>query len=226
MNTARCPRCGAPANREQPDPLARCAFCGALLASHGFGETPMVAHPRFDERQIRDRVRRSLDRSLQQTWRPASLQLVYYPFTTDGPARQPYRPLAPLPPLIAAIWRPSGADLVREAPDGEDYVGATCVPAAEKPAAGQGVVMYPFFRVQLAGVNEESACWFDGIDGQTMLPEELRVQASRSRGKTLGKTTAIAFGIGLGGGLLLPFPFSLLGVAAAGAVLWTREDTR
>ena len=224
MKQARCPRCGAGATREQPDPLARCESCGALLASSGLAEAPRLARTRLDPQAARDRVHQVLLQTGHGAWRVGPAELVYYPFAADGPARAPYRPLAELPPLVAGRWKAAGADLVRDIPDdaGAGDSPATRIPVADPPPPGTPVVHYPFYRLPLENDSELTACWCDGVDRQVMLPEELRHTESTEQRQSLGKVQLITTAVGIGCGLVLPFPYSLLTLLGTGAFFWSK----
>ncbi len=224
MSQIKCPRCGGIDEREQPDPLSRCEFCGALLASRGVGEAPLEARRRLDGAQARARIRRALGRREDTRWHIGPAELVYYPFAADGPSRAPFRPLADLPPLLARSWRASGADLVREQPKGAREGGrpGARVALREEVAPGTTVVMYPFFHLTLESASEESACWCDAVDGQVMLPEELHPHEVISRSGAMDQVRTLASVMGLACGILLPFPFSLFALLGAGAWFWIR----
>lgn len=221
MSPQTCPRCGAPQESVQPDPLARCEFCGALLAAEPGAEVLLDARPRLDPAKARRRVAAELRRSGAGGWGTREPSLALYPFFQDGGARRPYRPAAQLPPLIKAAWKPSGADLVFEGSDGEKSLlgEAARIPIAEASEGGESVVFYPFYRVPLVRGEEESAAWCDGVDGQVMLPVQL-AQAAGVSGRKLAKLRLPAFAAGAGAGLLFPVPFSFIAAVAVGAAVW------
>jgi hypothetical protein len=225
MGAVICPRCGAPQQDAQPDPLARCEWCGALLASAELPTTPLRALRRVDAETARLRVARALVRA-GGGWVPGTPQPVYYPFSLNGSARRPFAPLATLPPLLATGWRGSGADLVRDAGDDgaleELEEGAARVPASLPPLPGHPLVHYPFYRVPLRGPAGESAGWCDGVDGQVVLPEELSAGAPRPAAAGLRGPALTAAAFGGACGLVLPFPWSLVPLGAAAALAWTR----
>ena len=59
-----------------------------------------------------------------------------------------------------------------------------------------------------------------------MLPPELAAPESPVGERRLGRWVALAAGIGLAGGLLLPFPVSAFAVSVGGAVLWWAAGRR
>ncbi|HHN74628.1 MAG TPA: hypothetical protein ENK10_05300 [Acidobacteria bacterium] len=220
MATARCPRCGGPRDDRQPDPLTRCEYCGALLAS--LDPAPRLeARPRLDAGAARRRVARTLLRRGEKGWRSGIPRTVIYPFVRQPDPRHPYRPLAPLPPALAGQWRPSGADLLIDDAGAPAGPAVSRVPISIEPAAGDSVVFYPFFRVPLSRGTEQSAAWVDGVDAQVILPFEL----GRNGGDDLRRLEQIlALGLagGAGAGLLLPLPFSAVAATVLGAVLWRK----
>lgn len=236
MATPRCPRCGAPHEFEQPDPIARCAWCGGLLASAHLPPLPLVARPRLDASQAKERVLR--EASPQGGVRhPGAPRLVYYPFAIEPSSRRPYRPLSALPPALADGWRSAGVDLVREledehAKESERAQGApppapineTRVPISlPLPASGVTTVHYPFWRVPLSGEGEESAAWVDAIDGQVILPADLAEDARHARAGDARDQGRLALWMLAAGGLaalVLPFPMSLAPIALAGVAVW------
>ncbi|MBP7149030.1 MAG: hypothetical protein KBD01_15990 [Acidobacteria bacterium] len=235
MPETRCSRCGAPVRDNEPDVLARCAWCGALLGAGNWSGRTLFARPRLDERAARQAVARELDQ-VGRPWLPGPATVMYFPFSVTGEARRPYRPLAQLPPTLARGWKPSGADLVASPPSGGGGAaeqGGDGVPeqvarvAATIPEPREGpVILYPFFRVTLSQAGEESAAWCDGVDGRVMLPgdlQELHPVADRSR---LGAWPALAMAGGLGAGLVFPFPVAVAITAAGGALLWWRSSRR
>lgn len=220
MSEITCPQCGAGLAGTEPDPLARCPWCGSLLSAGKQSGRPLVAKPRLDERRARSLVARSLAR-VGHNWLPGTSQLVYYPFAATGQPRQPYRPLTHLPPLLGQGWRPSGADLI-SADTTEPGPGSSqplMVPARVAEPLSGPIVHYPFFRVPLSQAGQESAAWCDAVTGQVMLPTELALPQSAGQHR-LGTWAAGAMAIGLVSALVLPFPFAA-GLAAAGcALIW------
>ena len=221
MSPETCPRCGAPQESAQPDPLARCEFCGALLAAAPGAEVLLDALPRLDSSKARRRVAAELRRSGAGGWGTREPSLALYPFFQGSSARRPYRPAAQLPPVIEAAWKPPGADLVFEGSDVEKspLAKAARIPIAESSEGGESVVFYPFFRVPLVRKDEESAAWCDGVDGQVMLPVHLARAVGVSEGK-LAKLRGPAFMAGAVAGLLFPAPYSFIAAVAVGAALW------
>lgn len=223
MALPRCPQCGAPRDAREPDPLARCASCGALLFDGPATEGTLVARERFDAKKARSLVARALS-SGGRDWLPATPELVWFPFVATGDPRHPFRPLAQLPPLFQGSWRPAGADLV-EAPRGGSAPGEGTDPgvrvAATLPVPARSLVVhYPIYRVPLEQADAVSAAWCDGVDGRVLLPPELAQPAGTPRDALLGRWVWGAAITGALCGLLLPFPHSALAVAVAGAWLW------
>ncbi|RMF73806.1 MAG: hypothetical protein D6738_08005, partial [Acidobacteria bacterium] len=154
-----------------------------------------------------------------------------YPFERVASPRRPFRPLAPLPPALAAGWRPSGADLVREAvgagEDGTADAGlappeqVSRVPIRDAPRPGATTVHYPFWRVTVE-TDDRSALWVDAIDGQVILPEaELARPATRDDGHAPLERRALQMLLaGIVAAILVPFPWSLLPLGVAGAIAW------
>jgi hypothetical protein len=223
MPVPRCPQCNATRDGAPPDQLARCNSCGALLAG-GAASGTLVARARFEAHEARVKVARALSER-GRAWVPGVPELVLLPFANTGDPRQPFRPLAGLPPLLGAGWRPAGADLAHarhagpaigepEADPGPRAAGSRALPS---PAL---VVQYPLYRVPLVQGDFASAAWCDGVDGRVVLPPELAEAQGSADYRNLGRWVALAAAIGLAGGLLLPFPLSVLGVAVGGAVLW------
>ncbi len=229
MPVSRCPQCGAARDVEKPDSLARCSSCGALLAD-GAASGTLVARARFAPHEARLKVARALS-ARGRAWLPGSPELVLFPFTPTGDPRQPFRPLAALPPLLGGGWRPAGADLARDPHAG---------PAAGEPARETGpravascavaapalIVQYPLYRVPLEHGDFASAAWCDGVDGRVVLPPELAAPEPPTGELRLGRWVALAAGIGLAGGMLLPFPASAVAVSVGGAVLWWAAGRR
>ena len=221
MTLLRCPSCAAPFESQRPDPLSRCAWCGALLSPAVIAGT-LYADPRLDVPAARRAVALALGTEASE-WQPVRTTLVAYPFAADGPARNPFRPLAGLPSSLTAGWRPSGSDLAttRDAclPD-----VAIVVAPAEQPAGGTNVIVYPFYRVELRRDEQETAAWCDGVDGQVVLPDTLR-PASAGAGPPPPDTSTAMIGAGLG--LVLPLPWSLAALAlAAAGVMRARISNR
>lgn len=243
MPTPECPRCGAPHDLLHPDPLARCEFCGALLASSDLPPLPLVASIRVDEGAARGRVERELGADAATGRRVGSLQLVYYPFAVLPSSRKPYRPLAALPPAIADGWRPSGASLIRDIAQDQGErvltpteaeavrlasagVRGTRVPISlPLPTDGGPTIHYPFWRVPIADPRGDSAAWVDGIDGQVILPVDLeapvaRPSAGAGDAPALYRLSLWMVGAGAFAGFVLAFPYSLIPIAAIGAAVW------
>ncbi len=230
MATRACPRCSAPHVGDITDPLARCAWCGTLLASDAWPADAMVARAHLDPRRARLAVTRKIAQA-GRTWTAEQAHLVYYPFAVTGNPRRPYRPLTDLPPSLAGGWRPSGTDLLREdeAHSEKDMpafvLTAARVPIRDPLPPQTSVVRYPFFRVALRSEGRDSAAWCDAVDGQVVLPEDLLLEDLRVEDRNLTRQAWIAGAIGAGGGLLLPFPFSLIPSTVAGIVLWRKAAT-
>ena len=223
MPVPRCPQCGASRDAATTDPLARCLSCGALLADGDAGGT-LVACARFEPHEARLKVARALAER-GRAWLPGVPELVLVPFTATGDPRQPFRPLAALPPLLGGGWRPAGAGLAHSGPAGA-AAGAPGGEPGPRTAASRAVpapaliVQYPLYRVPLVQGEFASAAWCDGVDGRVVLPPELAEPPQAAGGRRLGRWAALAAAIGVVGGLLLPFPLSALGVAVGGAVFW------
>ncbi|MCU0225018.1 MAG: hypothetical protein MUF27_13325 [Acidobacteria bacterium] len=219
MPVSRCPQCGAARDAVTTDPMACCHSCGALLAGGAAGGT-LVARARFEPHEARLKVARALA-GRGRAWLPGVPELVLVPFAATGNPRQPFRPLAALPPLLGGGWRPAGAGLAQAAPAGapasEPGPRAAASRALPAPAL---IVQYPLYRVPLVQGEFASAAWCDGVDGRVVLPPELSEPPRAADGRRLGRWAALAAAIGLAGGLLLPFPLSALGVAVGGAVFW------
>ncbi len=218
---ARCPRCGAPLERSQPDPLARCPWCGCLLATRSWPAERLAARPRLDARNARSRVARALARRGLE-WVPGPPVLTWFPFAPSRDPRRPYEPLSTMPPLLAREWRPSGADLVAGPEMPVDDGTAARVPASHPAPAGEPVIEYPFWRVPLRQEGEDSAAWCDAVDGQVILPEELAAAGTAARREPLRRWTLFCVLAGCLGGFLLPVPWSLFAVGAAGGWLFWR----
>ncbi|MCU0230392.1 MAG: hypothetical protein MUC67_03325 [Acidobacteria bacterium] len=223
MSVPRCPQCGAARDAARLDPLAPCGSCGALLAE-GDPQGTLVARARFEPREARMKVARALAER-GRMWLPGVPDLVFIPFAATGDPRQPFRPLAALPPLLGPDWRPAGAGLTPErlarpsTAEGAHAAGPRAAPSRSAPAPAL-LVQYPFYRVPLARGEFTSAAWCDGVDGRVVLPPELAEAPRPAAGRHLGRWVALSAGIGLAAGLLLPFPISALGLAVGGAVLW------
>lgn len=220
MSEISCPQCGAGLAGAEPDPLARCPWCGSLVQSGRMSGRPLVAKARLDDQRARSLVARSLAR-LGHHWVPGRSQMVFYPFASTGQPRRPYHPLTQLPPLLCQSWRPAGADLVpAEGPDlGSRGAQPLMVPAKVSDSLPGPIVHYPFFRVPLTQAGNESAAWCDGVTGQVMLPAELAVSKSLGSHR-LGFLATGAMAAGLGSALLLPFPLAA-GVTVIGClVIW------
>ena len=223
MRTPTCPRCGAPRDEDEPQALARCGYCGALLGAPAASGRPLQARPRLDERSARQRAARSL------TTRNASAQigeprLVFYPFVLERSTRRPLRALAPLPPVLASGWRASGADLVYDDPGEMDDPlcrGASRVPASEDPPPGTELVFYPVFRVPVEVDGTADAVWVDAVDGQVTAPRQHGPETPADKA-ALTRWIGPALAIGAVSGLLLPFPVSLVPVGGAAAWAWRR----
>ena len=237
MSATCCPRCGAPQDGPQTDPLARCPWCGALLAaSAGLPALPMVARVRIPANRAIDGVRRELAARGEG---PAPLgmpRLVWYPFEIVASSRRPFRPLAPLPPPLASGWRPSGADLVRESIDGgpgrppgdagsgppgpPSATDGIRIPVRSSPSPGATTVHYPFWRVPVDS-GTGTALWVDAIDGQVIdgrpSAADRELPASDDR---LGRWAFGALAAGALAALLVPFPWSLLPLGLAGTGIW------
>ncbi len=229
MSVPRCPQCGAPRGAREPDPLARCASCGALLFDGPATEGTLVARERFDAKGARSRVARALS-SAGRAWLPGTPELVWFPFVATGDPGRPFRPLAQLPPLFEGSWRPAGADLVesgRGRPATAEGVDPGMHVVATQPVPARALVVhFPLYRVPLAQADEVSAAWCDGVDGRVLLPPELARPETTARDVRLGRWVR---GAALGGslcGLLFPFPYSALAVALAAAALWRSAGTR
>ncbi|MDQ7007925.1 MAG: hypothetical protein Q9Q40_11900 [Acidobacteriota bacterium] len=222
MAGARCPRCGGPREDRQPDPLSRCAYCGALLAALEPARR-LEARPRLDAAAARRRVARTLLRRGERGWRTLEPRPVVYPLLRQADPRHPYQPLAPLPPALTGRWRPSGADLVID----ENWAAAgSCasrVPISIEPPAGASVVFYPFFRVPLSRGDEETAAWVDAVDAQVILPGELG-QGAGDDHRGLERALTVGLAGGTGAGLLLPLPLSAVAATMLGAWLWWRAE--
>jgi hypothetical protein len=222
----RCPRCGAPQDHEQPDALARCPWCAALLLSADLPPIPLTATPRLDENDARRRVTQALRRRAAQVATDTP-RLVFYPFAVQPSARRPYRPLSALPPSVIDAWRPSGADMVRDATADADgssgEVGgreATRVPISLPVPDGVPTVHYPFYRVPVRVEGVESAAWCDGVDGQVILGEETDTSVEEAEGAALHHWAVGTVGVALLLALILPFPYALVPIGAAGAYVY------
>ncbi len=227
MSDPTCPSCGAALDRADNHPLARCNWCGALLAGSTESTRPLVARPRVDASRARVAVARELSRS-GRSWLPGAAQLVFYPFAATGGVRRPFAPLAHVPPLLLHGWKPGGADLLPwsgAASAGVLADGAVRVPVSLPLDAPVPVVHYPFFRVALRQDGRDSAAWCDAATGQVILPPELSLPPARRRGGLAYEALA-ALGLGAAVGLLVPFPFALLPLGAIGAALLWRATHR
>ncbi len=234
MSQTRCPRCGAPQDDREADPLARCPWCGAVLAgSADLPPVPLRALPRIAPRIAVDSARAVLLARGETEVRLGTPRLVYYPFEVVSSPRRPYRPLAPLPPALAAGWRPSGADLVREperddeaapaetADDGPPPLDGMRVPVQIPPRPGASTVHYPFWRVP-ADTGTGTAVWIDAIDGQAIddRPDDDIAVDTNSDESTLRRWAIGALAAGILACLLAPFPWSLAPLGLAGAWIW------
>lgn len=222
MPEPTCPSCGAALEKPTPHHLARCNWCGALLAGGSDANRPLVARPRLDASRARVAVARALAHS-GRSWLPGGAQLVFYPFAATGTVRRPFAPLAHVPPLLIHGWRPGTADLLPYAGATSAGVmsdGAVRVPVSLPLDAPVPVVHYPFFRVLLRQEGRDSAAWCDAATGQVILPPELAEPPAKRRGSlAFDAVTALALGAAVG--ILMPFPFALLPLGAIGAaVLW------
>jgi hypothetical protein len=223
VRTPTCPRCGAPRDEDEPQALARCAYCGALLGAPAASSRPLQARPRLDGVAARQSASRSL------TTRNASAEigeprLIFYPFALERSTRRPLRALAPLPPALESGWRASGADLVYDDPGEADdalCLGASRVPVAEDPAPGTEIVFYPIFRVPVEVDGAADAVWVDAVDGQATAPWRSGSDEPADR-SALTRWIAPALAVGVASGLLLPFPVSLVPIGGAAAWAWQR----
>lgn len=229
MAVPRCPQCGAARDEATPDPLARCSSCGALLAD-GAASGTLVARARFEAHEARLKVARALS-GRGRAWVPGVPERVLLSFATTGDPRQPFRPLAALPPLLGVGWRPAGAGLAydRHAGPAPGEPGGDAGPLAAAlralPARAL-IVQYPLYRVPLVRGDFVSAAWCDAIDGRVVLPPELAETVAPADERRLGRWVALAAAIGVGGGLLLPFPLSAAAVSVGGAILWWAAGRR
>ncbi len=229
MPVSHCPQCGAARAAEKPDPLARCSSCGALLVD-GAPSGALVARARFTPQEARLKVARALAAG-GRAWLPGAPEMVLFPFAPTGDPRQPFRPLAALPPLLGGGWRPAGADFSRD-PHAGPVAGESAREAGPRAVASRAVpapalvVHYPLYRVPLEQGDFASAAWCDGVDGRVALPPELAASEAPADERRLGRWVALAAGIGLAGGLLLPFPVSALAVSIGGAILWWAAGRR
>ena len=235
MSQTRCPRCGAPQDSRETDPLARCPWCGALLAgSPDLPPVPLRALPRIAPRIAVGAARAALVACGEAEIRLGTPRLVYYPFEVVSSARRPYRPLAPLPPALAEGWRPSGADLVREPdedaepapadapspPDGPPPLDGMRVPVQIPPRPGASTVHYPFWRVP-ADAGAGTAIWIDAIDGQVIDARPPHAGTGHhGQERSLRRWAGGALAAGLAASLLAPFPWSLAPLGLAGAWVW------
>lgn len=222
MPRPTCPRCGAPREEAEPHPLARCEWCGALLASPGGVSRPLQAARRIDPGDARRRARTALDVPPSSV-RFSGTMLVYYPFRLVASTRSPLEPLADLPPALAAHWRASGADLVYDDhDDGAGEIETARVPIASEPPAGQQVVFYPFYRVTVEVGEETDAVWVDAVDGQALYAAADEPDRQRPQQPDLARWIVPSLAAGAASGLVLPFPISLVPAAAAAAWFWRR----
>lgn len=227
MSHPRCPRCGAPLRQAQPDPMARCSWCGALLASGAWPERAMLARPRLKPKEARSAVARALAQRGHH-WLPGAPQLIYYPFALTGLPRAPYQPLAPLPPLLRDGWAPQGVDLLTLDSDAGarqiEADGAVRVPVSKPTLESQPIVHYPFYRVPLQLQDRDSAAWCDASIGQTILPDGLDspsvIPGEDGAGRTLFRWVLGALGAGICVALLLPFHWAVAACAGLAAGLW------
>lgn len=232
MASPNCPRCGADHELEHLEPLSRCAWCGALLAVGEWPEQARVARPRIHPSEARSAVAKALGRR-GATWLPGPPQLIYYPFALSDEPRQPYLPLAALPPLVRQQWLPSGAPLFGEATHErtQDRIGesAVRVPISFPTPKTAALVHYPFYRIPLGGHGGLSAAWCDGTSGQIMLPENLVPPRSTTAGPTGRPLTHWIWGSAAAGllcALALPANWAAVGCATLAVGIWWKAGTR
>ncbi|RMG46027.1 MAG: hypothetical protein D6718_06265 [Acidobacteria bacterium] len=210
-----CACCGAPFHSRQPDPLARCEFCGALLAVDASGaHAPLEARLRVSERDAWRRLLAALGDGARRAWQPYESALIWYPFARGDDPRRPLVPLAVLPPLLERAWHASGADLIEAGPEPE--AGGRRVAPSRGVPADRPVVYYPFHRLVLLRGEERFAAWCDGIDGELLLPDDL-VPRPETRRRSLARWWGPALAAGAAAGLLLPAGPGLLAATAVAA---------
>lgn len=227
MRKPTCPRCGAPRDEHEPQPLARCGYCGALLSSPAVTERPLQARPRLDPAAARGRAARGRQ-AVAEPARAGEPTLVFYPFVVQPSTRRPLRPLAPLPPALAADWRASGADLVFDDPGERNDAAsddlartASRVPISEDPPGEADVVFHPFYRVPIEVEGRADAVWVDAVSGQ-LLTGRRNATATTEAAPGIDRWVGPALAAGLASGLLLPFPLSLVPAGGAAAFAWHR----
>lgn len=231
MNDSRCPRCGAPWQPRHPDPLERCTWCGALLASGQWPDEARQAKVHVAPHEVRSATARALSR-LGHRWLPGTPQLIYYPFALTGIPREPYRPLAALPPALRDGWRPSGAAalaLDQGAARGDHELAAVRVPVSAPLPQSGGLVQYPFYRIPLQATGQDSAAWCDATTGQVMLPDGLslpRVTSDPREERSLFGWVTVGLVGALACSLTLPFAWAALGCSVLATGLWWKASSR
>jgi len=221
-----CPMCSAPAQPIAVNALESCGWCGALLAHDPLPVGVVLAGPRVDQRMARVSVQNRLGNAAAE-WSTGKGELIFYPFALTGDNRRPFEPLAGLPPLIHDGWRPSGTSLSPVGLDRGDersisaeVRGATRVPWSVDAGEVERVVQYPFHRIPLVGNGGKSAAWCDAVDGQVMLPDDLRSSGRFADRAQFQRWICGGGAVGLACGLLLPSPVAQVTAAVSIAAFW------